>query len=58
MIAFAPAPSRSLTIERVHPQLDQFITSYVRVTGHEPTADEIRDFERRHRLTRSAQAER
>jgi hypothetical protein len=54
VIGFAPSPSPSLTIERVHPQLDQFITSYVRVTGHEPTADEIRDFERRHRLNRSA----
>jgi hypothetical protein len=27
------------------------------VKGHEPTADEIKDFEHRHRLTSSAQAE-
>jgi hypothetical protein len=51
VIAFAPTPSPSLTIERVHPQLDQFITSYVRVMGHEPSADEIADFEARHGLT-------
>jgi hypothetical protein len=57
MIAFAHAPSRSLTREPPHPQTQQFLDSHVRVTGREPTADEIRDFEHRHRLTRSAQAE-
>jgi hypothetical protein len=57
MIAYPPAPSPSLTREH-DAQLQQFLDSFLRVEGRTPTADEIRDFERRHRLTRSAQAER
>jgi hypothetical protein len=56
LITFAPAPSPSLTREH-DAQLQQFLDSTLRVLKRAPTADEIRDFERRHRLTRSAQAE-
>lgn len=49
-------PSASLTQRDLAPseraQRQQFLDSYVRVTGHEPSSAEIADFERRH-LARS-----
>lgn len=37
----------------VHPQLQQYLDSFVRVRGREPSAAEIADFERRHRLNQT-----
>jgi hypothetical protein len=53
MTVYPPAPSPSLTTERVHPQLQQFLESYVRVYDREPPAEEIAAFEVRHGLTNS-----
>jgi hypothetical protein len=53
MTVYPPTPSPSLTTERVHPQLQQFLESYVRVYDHEPPAEEIAAFEVRHGLTNS-----
>jgi hypothetical protein len=40
----APRSAPSLTLQGNRAQLQQFLDSYVRVTGHEPPPDEIADF--------------
>jgi hypothetical protein len=42
--------AQSLTARPVDPQLAQYLASYCRVKGHEPSAQEIAEFEQRNRL--------
>jgi hypothetical protein len=44
--------AQSLTARPVDPQTQQFLDSYVRVFGHEPSSQEIAEFEARQQSLR------